>query len=216
MPYDIMVARRPDSKDLGSGVILDYALCFPHYADILFVPGQVTPTRLWKISERGLKSLDIQEGVDIGSYKRVNVSVADKDGREVRAIAYAMTEDYRNVRGEKSGAIDRFNSREMVNGVNRYQEIIKDGYRESGFAQSDFQPLSHILLCKPTNVKTRTPEYQFDVWDVEKKSSVLTTITGNLKAANKDIEQFGIRIDTGRFPEGVYTNRNLEHLTPEF
>ena len=206
---EVMLGRRPDSKFVSGGVLENWALTLPHFADIEMIPGENTPVAVWEIDEAGLASLDKQEGVDRtdgGGYVRTPVKV-NVNGKTLTAMAYTMRPMYKE--NEKALAASKTR---IYEGGGNYVETIKTGYEFGGFSKDDMQPLKYVLLYNRMD-----DGFKFEVWDVNKEESIHTIETcKQLEHANSELAKFGIKIDTENFEKSlldvftqqIYTNRS--------
>ena len=129
---DQMAHRCPDAKVVGKVTLNNYELTFRGRSDGSGVAniepkiGASVSGLLWQITDRCEKSLDIYEGVP-RLYAQKSVTVRDEDGKKHRAMAYIMTELYRDV-----ALPSRY-----------YYQGILEGYRQNGI---DDKPLLDALV----------------------------------------------------------------------
>lgn len=89
-----MAHRCPNSQEGSVGYAVDYKLEFCQFANITPEEKAVTPVLLWKIDPKDWERLDQYEGYP-SLYRRKEIDV-DVNGERVKAIAYIMTDKYRN------------------------------------------------------------------------------------------------------------------------
>lgn len=101
MDREQMIERCPDSNSLGRVKLNKYHLDFRIYspkrkcgcADIIMSNDNDNVWGvLYELSEDDLLKLDKYEGVNIGKYKRIQVSVIDDSGNNIIAKTYTVVE----------------------------------------------------------------------------------------------------------------------------
>lgn len=118
---DQMAYRCPDAEVVGPVVLEDYELLFRGnakgngVATISIQKGQKVHGLLWKITPECEQSLDIYEGYP-RLYEKMEVTVQTRDGQKVTAMAYEMTNLWREP---------------SVPSIYYYNGIL-EGYRQNG------------------------------------------------------------------------------------
>ncbi|WAA08953.1 gamma-glutamylcyclotransferase family protein [Fervidibacillus albus] len=125
MDQSQMLKRCPNAKRIGKTYLKDWELTIPFYANIEKKKGKQTPAFVWEINESDENNLNIYEGYP-RCYDKTNI-VINVEGKTVSAMAYVMTEQYKN------------KDKQPRDG---YIEQILRGYREAGFDEAEFQPRS--------------------------------------------------------------------------
>lgn len=117
-----MEKRCPDSKIIGKGLLENWKLTLPFYANIEEEKGKKTPILVWEISSEDELRLDVFEGYP-KAYDKKELLI-DFDGRKTTGMAYIMTDDYAKL------------DRQVSDG---YIDSIIEGYLDAGFKE-DFKP----------------------------------------------------------------------------
>ena len=106
-----MKYRCPDSRVLGTAMLLDYELEFRGVATIVPKKGASVPILLWEISPQDEKALDCYEGFP-NLYRKEEYET-ELNGRKITGMAYVM-------------------NRGQISAPNiGYLQIITQGYREN-------------------------------------------------------------------------------------
>ena len=124
MNQEQMAIRCPDAQVVASSHLRDWQLKMPHVANIEPRQGGRVPVLIWEISDEDERKLDRYEGYPRFYDKRelmVNVK-----GKMVAALVYVMTDSHKNRLDKKAGP--------------DYEEKIKKGYIDAGFAVSEYHP----------------------------------------------------------------------------
>ena len=124
MNREQMSVRCPDAKVVASSYLPDWQLKMPHYANIEPRQGGKVPVLIWEISEEDERKLDDYEGYP-RSYDKRELTI-NIDGKMVAALAYVMTDSYRN--------------RQDIEAYPGYEDRIQQGYLESGFDLANYNP----------------------------------------------------------------------------
>lgn len=120
MNKDQMKRRCQHASIIGKTYLEDWQLTLPHFANIEKKKGQRTPALIWEITDKDERELDRCEGYPSCYDKRE--FLVDLDGKETTAMAYIMTDEYKNInKPTRKG----------------YVEAIMQGYADAGFEHGD-------------------------------------------------------------------------------
>lgn len=129
-----MKSRCPESVPVAKVKLEGYQLNFNQVADIVEDKRAAVWGAIYTVSPRDIKSLDLYEGYP-RLYDKLDVEVADDQGKTYRAFVYVMT-----AKG----------CREPSEG---YYQIIEEGYRDWGL---NFYPLRQALKESRQSAPVRT------------------------------------------------------------
>ncbi len=115
-----MQERCPDSEPVAKAKLEGYRLCFNRVADIVEDEGSLVWGAIYTVSPRDIKNLDRYEGYP-NFYDKLDVDVADDQGKVYRAFVYVMT---------SKGCREPNDS---------YYRIIVEGYRDWGLEPAPLQ-----------------------------------------------------------------------------
>lgn len=118
-----MEKRCPGAKVVGKTYLEDWELTLPHYANIERSEGKKTPVLVWEITREHECALDRYERYP-RYYDKMDI-IVNIDGKLVSAMAYVMTEEYKNEEKEPHEG---------------YKEQILRGYIDAGFHEAEFRP----------------------------------------------------------------------------
>jgi len=118
-----MKRRCPGAKVVGKIYLKNWELTLPHYANIERNARKKTPALIWEITSEDERALDYYEGYP-DHYDKLDI-IVNIDGKRVSAMAYVMTDEYKNSDNKRRPG---------------YVEQILRGYRDAGFDEAEFQP----------------------------------------------------------------------------
>ena len=111
----------------------NWKLTMPHFANIEPAFGERTPVYIWKISKEHKKMLDKKEYVASGQHYYEAHMFIEIEGVKQRALVYIMTPIY------KGRTRESFYDKTRKEGFfEDYKKIVKQGYRDAGFDESEF------------------------------------------------------------------------------
>ena len=119
-----MKKRCPDSEPVAKVRLEGYRLCFNRVADIVEDEGSIVWGAIYTVSSGDIGNLDRYEGYP-NFYDKLDVDVADDQGKVYRAFAYVMT------------------SKGCQEPSDSYYRIIEEGYRNWDL---DLEPLQQALI----------------------------------------------------------------------
>ncbi|HZK39143.1 MAG TPA: gamma-glutamylcyclotransferase family protein [Clostridia bacterium] len=118
-----MMKRCREAVVAGSSYLENWELTLPFYANIEPAEGKKTPVLLWEITDQDEERLDKYEGYPKG-YDKTEI-IVNLNGKHVTAMAYVMTEDYKQIKKQPREG---------------YENQILQGYRNAGFSEEEFRP----------------------------------------------------------------------------